>query len=221
MDEFEYLGFASTAGLSLNNGIAKDSRDFLKLTELSVTSDVNGVFLTAPQRFDEDWLMMFRVEVGPETSTFLREDGTRFQADGWAIVWATSSTYIGGNGRDVGYFNGSGVANTRGLAFRLWSNLDLIWSVGGAFTNRRTGKDWRGDRYYWLDYDSASQTLSVYTSTTSTQPSTPSEVFTSVSFGTTEWYLGMTASTGSATMNSFLKEWSLETNGHGWGITLS
>lgn len=219
-DEFDYDPFTSTTGLSLNNGITKNASNYMVLTTLSATQDVNGLFRTTATRFDENWTMRFHIEVGPETNGYFDAGSSPYQADGWAIVWATSSTYFGSPGGSVGYFGGSGVSNSRGLAFRIWYNRDLIWSVNGAFTTTRTGKDWRGDKYYWLEYDYASTTLRVYAGATSDQPAIPNETFTGVTFGTTAWYVGITAATGAATMNSYLKSWGMgaAADDYGWGV---
>lgn len=219
-EDFEYLDFNP-----LDDAVLKDAtvtaEEWVQLCDVDITYEARSIFRTVADRFSEDWSISFRIEIGPETNAYADPGGEPYQADGWALVWAASDDYLGGDGSSVGYFTGTDVADTFGLAFRTWYNRDLIWSVAGAFTDTRTTKDWIGDKHYWVDYDADAQTLSVYVSATATKPENPDEVFEDVDFGDDELYLGITAATGAATSNTYLKEWALEgAEGAGWGLVL-
>lgn len=202
---FAYNGFSTTSGLTLNNGITKDANNYLELSRQGVLNDVNGVFRTTTARFDGDWSMSFRINMANVSNA----------ADGWAIVWATSPNFIGAGGGAVGYYTTAGptssatVPNTRAIAFRQYNYQDCIWSINGASTYTVTGKSWVGDYYYWVDYISSLSQIRIFRSTTNTKPSVAFIYLSNVTFGGTDWYLGITSATGSFSTDTLLKSWSL------------
>ena len=63
--------------------------------------------------------------------------------------------------------------------------------------------------YYWLDYNHAASTGSLYISTTSTKPGSPSFTYNSFTFDTGSYYMGFGAATGGANDNQELVNWKL------------
>lgn len=207
-NSFSYPNFSNTAGLSLNGGITVANDSSLGLLT-GQYYDTNSVFRTNAVNYNTDWSMSFRIN-----------NSTSSSADGWAVVWAPSSTYLNASGGAVGYFNstltsGGYAANTKALAFRMWNYNDLIWAVDGGFTSSTqfTGYNWKNNFYYWLDYTVSNQTLKLYLSYTNTKPATPLRSITGVSFGTNNYYVGFTSATGSGTGYAYLNYWSLSMSG--------
>lgn len=203
---FTYSTFSSTAGLSLNNGITKDVNDFLELTKSGVTQDVNGVFRTTSAQFNCNWSMSFRVSASPVSGS---------SGEGWALVWASTSSFIGASGGAVGYFASATPSttatkqNTRAIAFRQSSYRDAIYSVEGAKTTQYTNVDWTSDYYYWLDYNVSTLQMKLYRALTNIKPASPLYTFSNVDFESLNYYVGFTAATSTNTMNTLLKSWSL------------
>lgn len=215
-----YNNFTSTSGLTLNGGadgaaVATDAsnRQVLRVTK-NVGSQAGSAFSTTA------------VPLGGNASF-----STKFQfnfngqqnggADGLVFVVQTVSNNVGSAGGGIGYAN---IPNSVGIEFDNWNNggvddnsdnhvgIDLSGNIDSVVTNTALPftLDSGTDFFAWVDYDGASDNLSVRLNDVDVRPVavTLEYVVDLVTvLGSTNAFVGFTSGTGAAYANHDVISW--------------
>ena len=194
--EFYYPNFSDITGLSLVNTIGVVGND-IKLTDTS-SSYSGNVYRTEAIRFDRSFRLEWSFECG----------GGSGGADGFCVQWTTTNNTNGGVGGDVGMILDSSTINA--FRFQTWINNDINWYQSNSLqSSQNLSLNIRQNVYYWMDYDYNTSIMYIYYSTTNTKPGSAQHTFTSVTFDSTNYYIGFGAATGGSVDNHILKSMKL------------
>lgn len=199
--EFNYVDFSSTSGLQLI-GVFNVISNQIWLTN-TTNSDVGNVWRTDSTNFNRNFSLEWNFECGGGSG-----------ADGFCVQWHTSNSGSGGSGGDVGAINGVFpilYSSINLFQFKTYTYNDIrFWHNGAPMDTQTIGVfTFRQNVYYWLDYNHATSTVYIYYSTTNTKPGSPNHTFTSVTFDSSNYYLGFGAACGGSNDNHILKSMKL------------
>ena len=195
--EFYYPDFSSTTGLTLVNTIGVIA-DAIKLTDTSSAYAAN-VYRTEAIRFDRSFSFEWVFECS---------GGDNPGADGFCVQWTTTNNTYGGQGGNVSMITNSSTINA--FQFQTYTNNRINWYNSNNFQSlQNLSINIRQNVYYWLDYNYATSTLYISYATTNTKPVSPQHTFNSVTFDSTNYYLGFGAATGGSVENHILKSMKL------------
>jgi hypothetical protein len=195
---FNYTSFASTGG-TVSLGSTTLSSNILYLTT-ATNSEVGNVYRTSAVQYNRNFSAQWEFIIGGGTG-----------ADGYCVQWTTTNNTIGGPGSTVGRITSASTINALSFTTYTGGTPNLVtWFknnvTGGTYTY---SSGFRQTLYYWLDYNHAASTGSLYISTTSTKPGSASVTFNSFTFDSTSYYMGFGAATGGANDNHELVSWKL------------
>ena len=193
IDDFNYLNFSSTDGLSLvsTSGI---SNNWIYITNTN-TGEVGNVYRSNAIKYNRSFSVEWVFECSGGTG-----------ADGFCIQWSTTNNTNGAVGGGV-----SLLPSTRNaITFLTYTNNNVTWYKSDVSQGSQTQAiSFRQNVYYWFDYDHVSSTGKVYYSTSSTKPVSHQHSYTSFTFDSTNYYIGFGAATGGSTDNHILKSFKL------------
>jgi hypothetical protein len=217
-NSIEYSDFSSTSGLVLNSA-AEQVGNVLRVAP--TTGGVGSVFY-------QD-----KVDVSEFNTQFqLRFSDPDGFADGLTFVIQNDSdgvNAIGGGGGGIGY---NGLSPSLAASFDIWVNGSpcetsrniSILSDGEWCSPKLTSADFYfyDDVIYniWIDYDGI--TYEIFISETTTKPVSPivsKDVDIASIIGSNMGYIGFTASTGAASANHDILNWSFNTKGNEYSQT--
>ena len=164
----------------------------------ATTAQVGNVYRTSAIQYNRNFSAQWEVIIGGGTG-----------ADGYCVQWTTTNNSTGLSGGGVSRIDTSSTINA--LSFTTYPGVqNLTWYKSNVSQGTQTGPiSWRQTAYYWLDYVHATSTASLYISTTSTKPGSPSFTYTGFTFDSTSYYMGFGAGTGGSTDNHELVNWKL------------
>lgn len=193
---FNYPDFSSTSGLVLRGLAAVNSNEIYLTT--AGTGQTGNIYRTTNQEFNYDWRMSWNMEIGGGSG-----------ADGFVLQWTEGNTLVGDYGGGLGRINLSSTKHQ--IMFRTWTHDSITWLKDNVVQGDYViGTEFRGNLYYWADYNHTNSTLSIAWSTVNVKPA-PQVTLTDFFFTSgTEYYVGFGAATGSATDNHRLKSWRLQ-----------
>lgn len=194
---FNYTNFASTVGLTAVGNAAVISNIYYLTT--AGTGQMGNVYRTTAIQYNRDFSAQWEFIIGGGTG-----------ADGYCVQWTTTNNSTGVAGGGVSRIADSSTINA--LSFTTFgANANQItWYKNNVAQPAQTyGSGFRQTLYYWLDYSHSSSSVSLYISTTSTKPGSPSFTFSSFTFDTGSYYMGFGAATGGSTDNHELVNWKL------------
>lgn len=194
---FDYPNFSSTTGLNLVSTFQVSNNE-LFLTNVS-GNDVGNVWRSTSLNYNRNFNLSFRMHVYGGTST---------PADGFTLQWHTANNVNGTTGGGCGRVGNSSVIHA--LVFATYTNNRLTWFRNNSSVQSITGKNWRQDLYYWLDYNHSAQTMQIFYTTSSTKPTTPNDTLTSFIFDSNSYFIGFGAATGGAVDYHVLKSFKLD-----------
>lgn len=193
---FDYPNFSSTTGLNLVSTF-QISNDELFLTNIS-SSDVGNVWRSTSLNYNRNFNLSFRMHIYGGSG-----------ADGFTLQWHTANNVNGVSGGGCGRVENSSVIHA--LMFPTYTTSSLRWfRNNSSIQTITTGKNWRQDLYYWLDYNHLAETMQIFYTTSSTKPSTPNDTLTSFVFDSNSYFIGFGAATGGATDYHVLKRFKLD-----------
>lgn len=196
-DNFYYANFSDITGLSLVNTIGV-SGNAIYLTDTSSAYAAN-VYRSEAIRFDRSFSLEWVFECS---------GGGNPGADGYCVQWTTTNNTYGGQGGNVSMITNSSTINA--FQFQTFTNNRINWYNSNNFQSfQNLSIDIRQNVYYWMDYNYATSTLYISYATTNTKPVSPQHTFNSVTFDSTNYYLGFGAATGGSVDNHILKSMNL------------
>lgn len=193
IDDFNYLNFSSTDGLSLVS-TSEISNNWIYITNTNV-GEVGNVYRSNAIKYNRSFSVEWVFECGGGTG-----------ADGFVLQWTPTNNTNGGGGGSVGLITTA----VNAITFLTFVNNNVTWyksnvSQGG----QAQAISFRQNVYYWFDYDHVSSTGKVYYSTSSTKPVSAQHSYTSFTFDSGNYYIGFGAANGSSSDNHILKSFRL------------
>jgi len=201
--------FSDLTGLTLNNDAAQSGTD-LRLVP-ALTGQSGSAFFDSTVGIEQ-----FTTQFEFELSALGVSDGSDLGADGIVFTIqndAAADAALGTGGGSLGYV---GISPSVGVSFDHWINgFDTQENIsihsGGSITKlAEAAFEFDPDTTYtvWIDYDGI--TLEIFISTTNVKPGAPSlthviDIPTTV--GSSDAYVGFTASTGAAVGNHDILSW--------------
>jgi hypothetical protein len=193
--QFYYSDFSSTAGLELVS-IYQITGNQIYLTSLS-PSDIGNVYTSTAIRYDRSFSLNWN---------FSCSDGTG--ADGFCVQWTTTNNLSGVQGGNVGTILDSSTINA--IQFKTFNSSTVYWKHNDNLqTSESASLSLRQNVYYWMDYNYATSTMTIYYSTSNTKPGSAQHTFTGVTFDGSNYYLGFGAATGGSDDYHVLKSMNL------------
>jgi hypothetical protein len=193
IDDFNYLNFSSTDGLSLvsTNGI---SNNWIYITNTN-TSEIGNVYRSNAIKYNRSFSVEWVFECSGGSG-----------ADGFCIQWTPTNNSNGSVGGGVGLISTA----VNAITFLTFANNNVTWYKSNSSQGSQAQViGFRQNVYYWFDYDHVSSTGKVYYSTSSTKPISPQHSYTSFTFDSSNYYIGFGAATGGSTDNHILKSFRL------------
>lgn len=193
IDDFNYLNFSSTYGLTLvsTSGI---SNNWIYITNTN-NSEIGNVYRSNAIKYNRSFSVEWIFECSGGTG-----------ADGFCIQWTPTNDTNGSVGGGVGLISTA----VNAITFLTWFNNDVRWYKNNVSQGVQTQAiSFRQNVYYWFDYDHVLSTGKVYYSTSSIKPSSPQHSYTSFSFDSNDYYIGFGAATGGSNDNHILKSFRL------------
>ena len=207
---FAYNDFSNVTGLTIN-GDASQNSPFLQLVP-AAESKAGTAYETTPIALDASTGFSTSFEFHVTTDTGNPTDGFTF------LLQDQGVTAVGAGGQGSGYV---GVTPSVAVLFRgrgpsfIGVVTDGIDPLPGyptlppGATPFTEGVFYNQDEFAWIDYDPLTTTLSVYLSTSSTEPSTP-VMTTTVNLFTTvgsQAFVGFSAGTGAGYGTNDILNW--------------
>lgn len=194
---FSYSNFASTAGLTSVGNASVISNIYYLTT--ATTSQSGNVYRTTAIQYNRNFSAQWQFIIGGGTG-----------ADGYCVQWTTTNNSTGSAGGGVSRITDSSTINAISFTTFGANANNITWYKNAVSQNVQSyGSGFRQTLYYWLDYNHAGSSVSLYISTTSTKPGSPSFTYSSFTFDTGSYYMGFGAATGGSTDNHELVDWKL------------
>lgn len=182
------------------NGEPTHVNNHIYLTEITGSKSPGNVWYNTILSYNRDWELYVNFECSGGSG-----------ADGWCVQWHTSNNQLGVGGGDCGRIDdGSNVPYV--FSFETYTTDGIETYINSVSQGRTsvTNEQFRQNLYYWLVYNHAASTVDIFYSTTNTKPGTPQHTYSSRSFSSTQYYIGIGAAFGGANDNHILKAMSLE-----------
>ena len=207
---FTYNDFSNVSGLTIN-GNASQNSPFLQLVPAAV-GQAGTAYATTPIALDAATGFSTAFEFNVTTDPGNPTDGFTF------LLQSEGVTAVGAGGQGSGYV---GITPSVAVLFRgrgpsfIGVVTDGIDPLPGypilppGATPFTEGVFYNQDEFAWIDYDPLTTTLSVYLSTSSTEPSTP-VMTTTVNLFTTvgsQAFVGFSAGTGAGYGTNDILNW--------------
>jgi hypothetical protein len=193
--QYNYADFSSTVGLQLVSTYQISSNQ-IYLTSLG-GSDVGNVYTSTSIKYNRNFSLQFNFSCSGGSG-----------ADGFCVQWTTTNDSAGLQGGSVGVISNSSTINA--FLFQTFTNNRIYWYHNNApQTTQNLLLSIRQNIYYWMDYDYATSTMTIYYSTSNTKPGSSQHTFTGVTFDDSNYYLGFGAANGGVTDYHVLKSMSL------------
>ena len=192
-DGFTYANFASTTGLELvsTDGVIANA---LYVTN-TATSNIGNVYRSTAIRFNRSFSFQWVFECSGGTG-----------ADGFCLQWTPTNDSNGSVGGGVGLISTA----VNAITFLTFANNNVTWYKNNVGQGAQAQViSFRQNVYYWFDYDHALSTAKVYYSATATKPGSAQHSYTSFTFDSGNYYIGIGAATGGSTDNHILKSMTL------------
>jgi len=207
--------FSDLTGLTLNNDAAQVNANVLRLAE-AVTGESGSAFFDSTVGIEQ-----FKTQFEFRLSALAGSDGFDAGADGIVFTIqndAAADAAFGAGGGSLGYV---GISDSVGVSFDHWINAfdtqeNISIHSGGTITKlAEAGFEFDPDTTYtvWIDYDGT--TLEVFISTTNVKPGLPTlshAIDIPATVGSSDAYVGFTASTGAAVGNHDILSWNFNSS---------
>ena len=194
-DGFTYANFASTTGLAL---VSTDGVIANALYVTNTTGGTGNVYRSTSIRYNRSFSFQWVFECSGGTG-----------ADGFCLQWTPTNDSNGALGGGVSLI----ATAVNAITFLTYANNNVTWYKNnvsqGAQAQTLGVNSFRQNVYYWFDYDHALSTGKVYYSTSSTKPGSAQHSYTSFTFDSSNYYIGIGAATGGSTDNHILKSMTL------------
>lgn len=197
---FSYPNFASTAGLSF---VSSNFTPFVSTNAYYLTntgaSQTTNLYRSPTAKFNRNFSFQWNFECSGGSGT---------PADGFCIQWTNAADGVGAlTGGGVGRI--ANVTTIIAFTFLTYTNNALILYKANVQSTQYTGTAFRGNNFYWLDYDNAAQTIKIYQSATAVKPASTTFNFSSVAFDSGSYFFCVSAATGGASDNHILRSMTL------------
>ena len=199
IDDFNYLNFSSTDGLSLvsTSGI---SNNWIYITNTN-TSEIGNVYRSTAIKYNRSFSVEWKFNCTGGNG-----------ADGFCIQWNETKNQNGEKGDRVSRLESA----INAISFLTHSNKRVEWweyKIRRSNINEQTQKlahpGFRQNVYYWFDYDHSAKTGKVYYSTTNKKPASAQHSYTDFKFDSKDYHIGFGAATGNANDYHILKSFKL------------
>lgn len=181
------------------NGEPTHVNNHIYLTKINEGSPAN-VWYNTILSYNRDWELYVNFECSGGSG-----------ADGWCVQWHTSNNQLGVGGGDCSRINdGSNVPYV--FSFETFGTDGIETFINSVSQGKTsvTDEQFRQNLHYWLVYNHAASTVDIFYSTTNTKPGTSQHTYTSISFSSTQYYIGIGAAYGGFNDDHILKAMSLE-----------